>query len=128
MGSQFRIHFRSSLGMKCWVMRMSRTSCTEGYKEPLPTVRCGFVRTLKIGCVKSRTFVRSGGVIEGDFADDELKQAGGDDVSLKIAVGSEPYKVVEEAKRFYNSDCKHSPYDAIVNWATFFESNSVHVP
>lgn len=74
------------------------------------------------------TFVRSGGVIEGDFADDELKQAGGDDVSLKIAVGSEPYKVVEEAKRFYNSDCKHSPYDAIVNWATFFESNSVHVP
>jgi hypothetical protein len=74
------------------------------------------------------TFVRSGGVIEGDFVDDEIKQASGDEVSLKIAVGSEPYKVVEEAKRFYNSNCKHSPYDAIVNWATFLESNSIHVP
>jgi hypothetical protein len=74
------------------------------------------------------TFVRSGGVIEGDFVDDEIKQASGDEVSLKIAVGSESSKVVEEAKRFYNSNCKHSPYDAIVNWATFLESNSIHVP
>jgi hypothetical protein len=74
------------------------------------------------------TFVRSGGVIEGDFMDDELKQAGGAEVSLKVAVGSEPYKVVEEAKRFYNSNCKHSPYDAIINWATFLQSNSVKVP
>lgn len=74
------------------------------------------------------TFVRSSGVIEADFADDELKQAGGNEVSLKIAVGSEPYKVVEEAKRFYNSDCKHSPYDAIINWATFLESNQIKVP
>jgi hypothetical protein len=74
------------------------------------------------------TFVRSGGVIEGDFVDAEVKQAGGNEVSLKIAVGSEPYTVVEEAKRFYNSDCKHSPYDAIINWATFLESTRVKVP
>jgi hypothetical protein len=72
-------------------------------------------------------FVRSGGVIEGDFVDAEVKKAGGNEVSLKIAVGSEPNTVVEEAKRYYNSDCQHSPYDAIVNWATFLESTKIHV-
>lgn len=73
-------------------------------------------------------FVRAGGVIEGDFVDAEVKKAGGNEVSLKIAVGSEPNTVVEEAKRYYNSDCEHSPYDAIVNWATFLESTPIHVP
>ena len=73
-------------------------------------------------------FVRSGGVIEGDFVDPEVKKAGGKEVSIKIAVGSEPYTVIEEAKRFYNSDCKHSPYDAIINWATFLESTRIQVP
>jgi len=74
-------------------------------------------------------FVRSGGVIEGDFADAEVKKAGGDEVSLKIAVGSEPDTVVEEEKRLYNSPgCQHSPYDAVVNWATFLESSRVQVP
>lgn len=92
-----------------------------------PTVRVA-------GCPPNRvaplllTFIRSGGVIEGDFMDDELKHAGGDEVSLRVAVGSEPYKVVEEAKRFYNSNCKHSPYDAIIDWATFLQSNPVKVP
>lgn len=74
------------------------------------------------------TFVRSGGVMEGDFMDPEVKKAGGDEVSLKIAIGSEPDTVVEEAKRYYNSDCKHSPYDAIIDWATFLKSNQVKVP
>jgi hypothetical protein len=74
-------------------------------------------------------FVRSGGVVEGDFADPEVKKAGGDEVSLKIAVGSEPNSVVEEEKRFYNTPgCQHSPYDAVVNWATFLESSRVQVP
>lgn len=73
-------------------------------------------------------FVRSGGVIEGDFVDAEVKKAGGNEVSLKIAVGSEPNTVVEEARRFYNSECKHSPYDAIINWATFLESTRIQVP
>jgi len=74
-------------------------------------------------------FVRSGGVIEGDFADPEIKNAGGDQVSLKIAVGSEPNSVVEEEKRFYNTaGCQHSPYDAVVNWAIFLESSRVRVP
>lgn len=73
-------------------------------------------------------FVRSGGVIEGDFQDAEVKKAGGKEVSLKIAVGPEPYTVVEEAKRFYNSNCAHSPYDAIVNWATFLESTRIRLP
>jgi hypothetical protein len=74
------------------------------------------------------TFVRSGGVIEGDFVDPEVKKAGGDEVSLKIAVGAEPNTVSEEMKHFFNSDCKQSPYNAIIDWATFLESNSVHVP
>jgi hypothetical protein len=74
------------------------------------------------------TFVRKGGVIEGDFVDQRIKEAEGSELSLKIAVGSESEKVVEEANRFYNSDCKHSPYDAIINWATFLESNSIRVP
>lgn len=74
-------------------------------------------------------FVRSGGVIEGNFVDPEIKKARGDEVSLKIAVGSEPDTVVEEEKRIYNSPgCQHSPYDAVVNWATFVESNSIQVP
>jgi hypothetical protein len=73
-------------------------------------------------------FVRRGGVIEGDFVDEAIKNsAAGDEVSLKIAIGSEPDSVVQEAKRFYNSDCKHSPYDAIVDWPTFVESTPVKV-
>jgi hypothetical protein len=72
--------------------------------------------------------VRSGGVIEGNFVDAALKAANGKEVSMKIAVGSEPNSVVETQKRFYNSDCKHSPYDAVVDWATFIESNSIQIP
>jgi hypothetical protein len=74
-------------------------------------------------------FVRSGGVIEGDFVDPEIKEAGDNKVSLKIAVGPEANTVVEEEKRILSSSgCAHSPYDAVVNWATFLQSNAVQLP
>ena len=72
--------------------------------------------------------IRSGGMIEGDFSDPEIKKAGGKKVSLKISVGSEPDTVVAETKRFFDSDCAHSPYDAIVNWGTLLESTRIKVP
>lgn len=72
--------------------------------------------------------VRSGGTIEGDFSDPEIAKSRGKAVSLKIAVGSEPYSVVDEAKRLASSNCAHSPYDAIVKWGTILESTRIHVP
>jgi hypothetical protein len=69
-----------------------------------------------------------GGVMEGDFVEPQLRQVKHEQISLKIAAGSEPYTVVDEAKRYYDSDCAHSPYDAVVDWATYIESNSIHVP
>jgi hypothetical protein len=63
--------------------------------------------------------------IEGDFMDTAIKDAGGKLVSMRIAVGSDPYSVVEEAKQFMSSKCKHSPYDAIVRWGTILESNAI---
>jgi hypothetical protein len=72
--------------------------------------------------------VRSGGTIEGDFSDAEVeKLTPGTRISLKIAVGSEPDSVIAEWLRFLSSDCKHSPYDAIVRWGTILESNSIQV-
>jgi hypothetical protein len=65
--------------------------------------------------------------IEGDFSDSELNDVDGKLVSLRIAAGSDPYSVVEDAKRFMSSKCKHSPYDAIVRWGTVIESNIVRV-
>jgi hypothetical protein len=89
---------------------------------------------LEDGCAPNRVapllllFVRSGGVIEGDFVDTKIASAGANAVSLKIAVGSEPNSVVEEEKRIYNkTGCGGSPYNAVVNWATFVESNVVHL-
>lgn len=85
------------------------------------------------GCPPNRVapiallFIRAGGMIEGEFVDPEISKALGKKVSLKIAVGSEPETVAEEAKRLYNSNCAHSPYDAIVNWASFLESNAIMV-
>ena len=87
------------------------------------------------GCFPNRLapllllFVRSGGVFEGDFADPEIKRAGSKKISIKIAIGSEPNTVVQEEKRIFDSvGCEHSPYDAVVNWATFVESNAARVP
>src|SRR6266436_1712494 len=50
--------------------------------------------------------------IEGDFSDPELN-LNGKTASLRISVGENPFSVVEVAKQFGNSKCKHSPYDAI---------------
>ena len=74
------------------------------------------------------TVIRSGGVIEGNFSDSRIRKAVGKQVSLKIAVGSEPYTVVVQAKAFAESECKHSPFDAIVQWGTMIESNAVSIP
>lgn len=69
--------------------------------------------------------IRSGGVVEGEFSDGRIKDLSGKAISLKIAAGSEPYSVVAEAKRLMASGrCEHSPYDAIVRWATIVESNA----
>ena len=70
-------------------------------------------------------FLRPGVAIEGDFQDDLLKSVSAKRISFKIAVGPEPYTVVAEAERFMNSACRHSPYDAIVRWATLIESDPV---
>jgi hypothetical protein len=72
--------------------------------------------------------IAPGRTIHGEFADSELKMPATADVSMRIAVGSDPYSVVAEAKRFADSNCKHSPYDAIVRWGTMIESNTIHVP
>jgi hypothetical protein len=72
--------------------------------------------------------IAPGRTIHGEFADSELKVPPTAAVSMRIAVGSDPYSVVAEAKRFADSNCKHSPYDAIVRWGAMIESNTVHVP
>lgn len=67
--------------------------------------------------------IRGGGTIEGNFSDSEIRKLGpGSRVALKIAVGAEPDSVMSEWQRYLKSDCKHSPYDAIVGWATIIES------
>jgi hypothetical protein len=63
-----------------------------------------------------------GRTIEGDFLDSAVESTRGKPISLQISVGSEPYSVVSQAKRFYNSNCQHNPYDAIVQWGTLIES------
>jgi hypothetical protein len=65
--------------------------------------------------------------IAGDFSDPVLNLKD-KTVSLKISVGGDPYSVVEEAKQFANSKCKHSPYDAIVRWGAIVESNTLELP
>ena len=71
--------------------------------------------------------VAPGRTITGDLQDDRLERLAGKAVSLRIAVGSDPYTVVDEAKQFFDSHCKHSPYDAIVRWGTIIESKTVKV-
>lgn len=66
--------------------------------------------------------------IEGDFSDTELRDVAGKLASMRIAVGADPFSVVEQAKRFYNDkECRHTPYDAIVQWGTILESNTVRI-
>jgi hypothetical protein len=61
--------------------------------------------------------------IEGDFVNAAVRDLEGKPVSLQVAVGTEPYSVVSEAARYYNSNCEHNPYDAIVRWGTLVESS-----
>lgn len=65
--------------------------------------------------------------IKGELQDERLKRLSGKSASLRIAVGRDPYTVVDEAKRFFDSNCKHSPYDAIVRWGTIIESKPARV-
>jgi hypothetical protein len=61
--------------------------------------------------------------IEGDFTDSNIKDVRGKAISMRIAVGNDPYSVVALAKRYMTSDCQHSPYDAIIRWGAILESN-----
>jgi hypothetical protein len=74
--------------------------------------------------------VPSGDYRDGDFRDPALKALAGQTVSFKIGAGLDPYGVVEEANRirWKSGNCSKSPYDAIFEWATIFESNSVKLP
>ena len=72
--------------------------------------------------------IAPGRTIHGDFIDDRLKLGPKAKVAMRIAIFSDPYKVVEESKRFYESRCQHSPYDAIVREGTIVESNVVRLP
>jgi hypothetical protein len=69
--------------------------------------------------------VAPGRTIEGDFSDNQVKVSAEKPVSLTIAVGLDSYSVTPEAQRFANSNCKHSPYDAIVRWGTIIDSNPI---
>jgi hypothetical protein len=64
-------------------------------------------------------------MIEGDFTDTSIKGADGSTISMRIQVGPEAYNVVKQAHRYISSRCKYSPYDAIVQWGTVLQSNSI---
>ena len=72
--------------------------------------------------------ISPGRTIHGDFIDDRFKLAPKAKVAMRIAIFNDPFKVVEESKRFYGSRCQHSPYDAIVREGTIVESNVVQLP
>jgi hypothetical protein len=63
--------------------------------------------------------------ISGEFSDSEISGLGGKQVAIRVAVGTDPYSVVEQAKKFAASRCRYSPYDAIVQWGTIIESNAI---
>lgn len=65
--------------------------------------------------------------IEGEFEDPALTNLKARTVVFRISVGTDPYSVVEQAKRFANSRCQFSPYDAIVRWGTVLESNRLRI-
>ena len=66
--------------------------------------------------------------LEGDLIDSRITGLKGLVTSMRIVVGSDPYSVVDAAKRYMSSNCKHSPYDAIVEWGTIIKSNPIRVP
>jgi hypothetical protein len=69
--------------------------------------------------------VGPGRTIEGDLVDSSIGDLQDKLISIRVAVGPDPYTVVAEAKRFYTSGgCRHNPYDAIVRWGTILKSNA----
>jgi hypothetical protein len=72
--------------------------------------------------------IEPGRTIRGDFKDTEINLHPGDMVTLTIAVGTDPYGAEALVKRFYLSNCKHNPYDAIVRWGTIIDSNPIQLP
>ncbi|WP_348261044.1 hypothetical protein P8935_14670 [Telmatobacter sp. DSM 110680] len=68
-----------------------------------------------------------GRTIRGDFVDDRMNLDPKAKVAMRIAIFNDPYKVVEDAKRFLSSHCEHSPYDAIVLDGTIVQSNIVQL-
>jgi hypothetical protein len=67
-----------------------------------------------------------GRTIQGDFSDDALRKVKADSVSMRIAVGGDPYSVVDEVRRLDSSRrCDEDPYNAIVRWGTIVESNPI---
>jgi hypothetical protein len=71
--------------------------------------------------------VAPGRTITGELKDQRITPLSGKAVSARIAVGLDAYSVVREAKRFMESNCKHSPYDAIVRWGRIVESKATTV-
>ena len=67
--------------------------------------------------------LQPGRTIHGDFQDTSIKIGRGDAMMFTIAVGVDPYGAQALVKRFYQSKCEHSPYDAIVRWGTIIDSN-----
>lgn len=55
------------------------------------------------------------------------KYASNAKVAMRMAIFNDPYKLVEESKRFHDSRCQHSPYDAIVREGTIVESSVVQL-
>jgi hypothetical protein len=65
---------------------------------------------------------------EGDLKDPRLVTLRNQRVSLRIAVGPEPYEVVEAVKILREKGtCVESPYNPVVNWATYVKSAPVLV-
>ena len=65
--------------------------------------------------------------IQGNFVEPRVPLLAGKLISMRISVGFN-YDVVEQARRFAESQCKYSPYDAIVLWGTVIESNRIRFP
>jgi hypothetical protein len=88
----------------------------------------------KPGCAPNRfppvllLGIEPGRSIRGDFKDTDIDLHPGDTVIFTIAVGTDPYSAEAMVKRFYLSNCKHNPYDAIVRWGTIVDSNPLRFP
>lgn len=71
--------------------------------------------------------VGPGRSLEGDFLDSRLLNRTKTRVVMRMVVGSDAYSVVDTAKAYLNSNCEHSPYDAIVKWGSIVTSNRIEL-